>query len=126
MKPDFSDSNNNSIFVNKNNQIDMKNKMKDIFGDKSTLQKSKTRQENMNKVFGEISKNNNKPTNNNKVKTPMFGKTTNINNNNINSSQNLGNSTGSLGSSGSSNLPNKDDVYTAKDEQAAPGVIKNP
>ena len=132
MKPDLSGSNNNSIFANKNNQIDVKNKMKDIFGDKSTLEKSKTRQENMNKVFGEIPKNNNKPTNNNKVqtpmssKTPMFSQTTNIKNNNNSSAQNLGNSTGSLGSSGSSNLPNKDDVYTAKDERPAPGVIKKP
>ena len=136
MNPDFSGTNNNNILGNKN-QIETKSKMKDIFGDKNTLQKSKTKKENMSKIFGATPKSNNKPTNNdnnNKVQTPMFGKSTNINNinniSNINinnsndSKQKLGNSSGSLGSSGSSNLPNKSAIYTAKDEQAAPGVKK--
>ena len=107
---------------NNKKELDVKNKMKDIFGESS--QKNKKREENMNKIFGNVPKNINKPINN-KKETPKPLGSTNINNN---SSQSLGNSKDNLSnSSGSMNLPSKEEVYnnSTKDEQAAPGLGNN-
>ena len=108
--PDF---NNNDIINNNKNQIDMKSKMKGIFGESS--QKNKIKQENINKVFGSGNKIINKPSSNKKEETPFPQNSINYNNN-INN-ENLSNS-------GSQNLPSEDEIYTTKDEQAAPGLEK--
>jgi hypothetical protein len=109
-RPDF---NNNDIINNYKNQIDMKIEMKGIFGESS--QKNKIKQENINKVFGSGNKIINKPSSNKKEETP-FPQNSIDYNNNINN-ENLSNS-------GSQNLPSEDEIYTTKDEQAAPGLEK--
>ena len=112
-----------SDIINNKKEVDMKSKMKDIFGEKS--QKNKTRQENINKIFGNVPQNVNKSINNKKEETPNLQKSININKKN--SYQSLENSNDNLSGSGSMNLPSKEEVYSStKDEQAAPGLDNNP
>lgn len=123
---------------NNKNQIDVKSKMKDIFG--SNQQKKTTKTDNttktkkdnttktdntikkdnsnMNKIFGNVTPNYNKPYSNKKdAPTPKNDNYINNNSNNNNNNQNL--------SKSNSSLPEENDVFT-KDEQAAPGLnIKN-
>ena len=106
------DDSNNEI-VNNKKEIDMKSKMKDIFGE--NLQKNKERQENINKIFGNVPQKN--INNNKKEETPLPQDYNNVNNNFSNNN---------LGSSNSSDLPSKDEIYTAKDEQPAPELTKKP
>ena len=106
------DDSNNEI-VNNKKEIDMKSKMKDIFGE--NLQKNKERQENINKIFGNVPQKN--INNNKKEETPLPKDYNNVNNNFSNNN---------LGSSNSSDLPSKDEIYTAKDEQPAPELTKKP
>ena len=123
---------NNSDNINNKKEVDMKSKMKDIFGESS--QKNKNKQENMNKIFGNIPPQNiNKPIVNKKEETPNPQNSININNNinnNVNNNSysypSLENSNGNLSGSGSLNLPSKEEVYSTQDEQAAPGLDKNP
>ena len=136
LMPDYNENNNK-------NQIDVKSKMKDIFGsskaknvnkkDNTTKTDNtiKTDNSNMNKIFGNVTPNYSKPYSN-KKDTPTPQNEININNNsnnnnNNNNNQGLSKSGSSLGKSGSSlgkngsSLPGEDDVCT-KDEQAAPGL----
>ena len=111
------DFSSNVINMNNNKKdVDVKSKMKDIFGDSS----QKKREQNINKIFGNIPKNINKQTNNKKEETPTPQNNIKINNNNS-----LEKSNSNLSSSGSMNLPSKEEVYQTKDEQAAPGLGKN-
>ena len=88
----------------------------------------------MNKIFGNIPPQNiNKPIVNKKEETPNPQNSININNNinnNVNNNNysypSLENSNANLSGSGSLNLPSKEEVYSTQDEQAAPGLDKNP
>ena len=107
------DDSNNEIINNKK-EVDIKSKMKDIFGESS--QKNKIKQENMNKIFG------NTPNKNINIKkneeTPLPPISNNINNNNF--------SNVNINGSDSIDLPSKEEIYTPKDEQPAPELNKDP
>ena len=117
--------------INNKKEVDMKSKMKDIFGESS--QKNKNKQENINKIFGNIPPPYvNKPNVNKKEETPnpqnpqnSININNNMNNNNI-SYPSLENSNNNLSGSDSMNLPSKEEVYSTQDQQAAPGLDKNP
>ena len=97
LMPECDVSNNNK------GQIDMKSKMKDIFGESAPKNKNDIK----NKIFGNAS-NYNKPNNNKEIQNNSEIKG-NLNDNGINKDD---------------DLPSENEVYTIKDEQAAPGLDK--
>ena len=86
--------------------------MKDIFGESS--QKNKIKQENINKIFGNVP---NKNINKNE-ETPLPQNSNNINKNSF--------SNVNINDSDSFDLPSKEELYTPEDEQPAPELNKNP
>ena len=115
----------NNNINNKKSDINIKNKMKDIFGENS--QKSNNKKENIQKIFGNVQQKNdiNKPNNINKKEetpSPMPKNNINLNNNNnqnLPQNKNLGNSNNSV------DLPSEEEVNIAKDEMPAPGLGTN-
>ena len=121
-------------------QIDVKSKMSDIFGkskqkninkkdsinninqtdfgNKNDIninnKKDNNNSLNMSKVFGNVNPNYNKPLSNKKDAPTPNNNLSNSNNSNLSKSN-----------SSNSSLPGENDIYTTKDEQAAPGLNNN-
>ena len=112
MTNDFPFNNINKIPEN-NNQAMKKLKMQDIFGIQSNSQKDESKQENVNKIFEDNSKDDNIKIDD-KFEKPMSGNIDKIN------------SEGNINNLNSINQENKDDNSDFDDQQAAPGIIKKP
>ena len=102
----------NNINENKSD-VNRQKKMLDIFGVNTNSETDKSEQENMNKIFGEESNDNN-INEDGKIDKPMSGK----------SDKNY--KEGNINNSNSINQFDKNDTDEFDDQQAAPGIIKKP